>query len=275
MDKARIEATSRLEAKQRAMERAIRQAKREAEGLQDEQAAAEARRRVRHLQKQLKEFVDTHGDVLRRDPWRERYDGLAASRGRGRSAGDNNGELQAMENLPKCIGKLPDMNDKIAKSFLAEVEKRNFNLGHEEDCTILTDGTVWLTKGSAIEVHPEAIETVFGKSLAGSYSYHNHPAGKTYYSLSAQDAGFFFEYGVQYSQASDDRYIYFMERLPQTVTASYEEVVMAFDEFLKGDVMSLKFRRCIDPDLDEYHETMKLLAKKYGFIYERVERNDR
>ena len=147
MDKAKIEATSRLEARQRAMERAIRQAKREAEGLQDEQAAADARRRVRHLQKQLKEFVDTHGDVLRRDPWRERCDGLAASRGRGRSAGDNNGELQAMENLPKCIGKLPDINDKTAKSFLAEVEKRNFNLEYEEDCTILTDGTVWLTKG--------------------------------------------------------------------------------------------------------------------------------
>lgn len=78
MDRAKIEATSRLEAKQRAMERRIRQAKREAEGLQDEQAAKEARREVRRLQKQLKAFVDTHGDVLRRDPWRERYDGVKA-----------------------------------------------------------------------------------------------------------------------------------------------------------------------------------------------------
>ena len=272
MDKARIEATSRLEARQRAMERAIRQAKREAEGLQDEQASTDARRRARHMQKQLKEFVDTHGDVLRRDPWRERYDGLAASRGRGRSAGDNNGELQAMENLPKCIGKLPDMNDKIAKSFLAEVEKQNFNLEHEEDCTILTDGTVWLTKGSSSEVNPETIQTIFGKSLAGSYSYHNHPAGKTYYSLSAQDAGFFFEYGVQYSQASDGRYIYFMERLPETVTASYEEVANYFATQLDTTVLQMKFDESIDPDLDEYHEAMKLLAIKYRFRYERYER---
>ena len=217
--------------------------------------------------------MDTHGDVLRRDPWRERYDGVTG--GRGRSAGDNNSELQTMENLPKCIGKLPDMNDKIAKSFLAEVEKRNFNLGHEEDCTILTDGTVWLTKGSAIEVHPEAIETVFGKSLAGSYSYHNHPANKTHYSLSGEDAGFFLENRVQYSQASDDRYIYFIERTPQTIFAKYEEVMVAFESIRKGPVMHMKFTGEIDPDLDEYHMVMTLLAEKYSFRYEREVRCDR
>lgn len=32
---------------------------------------------MRRLQKKLKAFVDTHGDVLRRDPWRERYDGVS------------------------------------------------------------------------------------------------------------------------------------------------------------------------------------------------------
>ena len=28
----------------------------------------------------------------------------------------------------------------------------------------------------------------------------------------------------------------------------------------------------IDPDIDEYHEAMKLLAKKYCFYYERSEK---
>ena len=273
MDKAKIQATSRLESKQRAMERRIRQAKREAEGLQDEQAAKEARREVRRLQKQLKAFVDTHGDVLRRDPWRERYDGVKAKNGR--SAGENIDKSQATENLPKQIGQLPNMSDKTAKAFLAEVEKQTFDLEHEEDCTILTDGTVWRTKGTASEVHPEAIQTVFGKSLAGSYSYHNHPANKTHYSLSGEDAGFFLENEVQYSQASDDRYIYFMERTPQTVFARYEEVTVMFESIRKGPVMEMKFTGEIDPDLDEYHITMKLLAEEYGFRYGREVRRGR
>lgn len=75
MDKAKIEAASRLESQQRYLERRVREAKRRAEGLLDPDAAKEARRLVRRRQAELKEFVDAHGDVLRRDPWRERYDG--------------------------------------------------------------------------------------------------------------------------------------------------------------------------------------------------------
>ena len=75
MDKAKIEATSRLESRQRYLERRVREAKRRAAGLLDPEAAKEAKRRVRRRQAGLKEFVEAHGDVLRRDPWRERYDG--------------------------------------------------------------------------------------------------------------------------------------------------------------------------------------------------------
>ena len=78
MDKAKIEAASRLEKKQRYLERRVREAKRQAEGLLDPDAAKQAKRRVRRRQSELKEFVDAHGDVLRRDPWRERYDGTAS-----------------------------------------------------------------------------------------------------------------------------------------------------------------------------------------------------
>lgn len=74
MDKAKIEAASRLEKKQRYLERRVREAKRQAEGLLDPDAAKQAKRLVRHRQSELKEFVDAHGDVLRRDPWRERND---------------------------------------------------------------------------------------------------------------------------------------------------------------------------------------------------------
>ena len=72
MDKAKVEAATQLEAKQRALERSVRKAKRQAAGLCDPAAAKAARARVRTAQKELRDFVADHGDVLRRDVWRER-----------------------------------------------------------------------------------------------------------------------------------------------------------------------------------------------------------
>ena len=72
MDKARVEAVARLEARQRALERNVRKAKRRAAGLCDPDAIKAARASVRTAQKELRDFVADHGDVLRRDVWRER-----------------------------------------------------------------------------------------------------------------------------------------------------------------------------------------------------------
>ena len=72
MDKAKVEAAAQLEAKQRALERSVRKAKRQAAGLCDPAAAKAACARVHAAQKELRDFVADHGDVLRRDVWRER-----------------------------------------------------------------------------------------------------------------------------------------------------------------------------------------------------------
>jgi hypothetical protein len=72
MDKAKVEAAAQLEAKQRALERSVRKAKRQAAGLCAPAAAKSARARVRAAQKALRDFVADHGDVLRRNVWRER-----------------------------------------------------------------------------------------------------------------------------------------------------------------------------------------------------------
>lgn len=72
MDKAKVEAAAQLEAKQRALERSVRKAKRQAAGLCDPAAAKSARARVHAAQKELRDFVADHGDVLRRNVWRER-----------------------------------------------------------------------------------------------------------------------------------------------------------------------------------------------------------
>lgn len=72
MDKAKVEAAAQLEAKQRALERSVRKAKRRAAGLCNPDAIKAARASVRTAQKELRDFVADHGDVLRRNVWRER-----------------------------------------------------------------------------------------------------------------------------------------------------------------------------------------------------------
>ena len=78
MDRAAVERTARLEARQRELERRVRKYKRLAEGTLEPEKAAGYRRAVRAAQKDVREFVDEHGDVLRRDYWRERYDGTGS-----------------------------------------------------------------------------------------------------------------------------------------------------------------------------------------------------
>jgi len=74
MDAKEIERINKLEKTQRALERKVRKAKRQAEGLTDPEAQKAANAKVREVQAELREFVKKNGDVLRRDPWRERND---------------------------------------------------------------------------------------------------------------------------------------------------------------------------------------------------------
>ena len=74
MDVKEIERINKLEKTQRALERKVRKAKRQAEGLTDPEAQKAANTKVREAQTELREFVKKNGDVLRRDPWRERND---------------------------------------------------------------------------------------------------------------------------------------------------------------------------------------------------------
>lgn len=80
MDVKEIERINKLEKTQRALERKVRKAKRQAEGLTDPEAQKVANARVREAQADLREFVKKNGDVLRRDPWRERNDLLKSKK---------------------------------------------------------------------------------------------------------------------------------------------------------------------------------------------------
>lgn len=76
VDGEKVKAASKLEARQRAMEREIRKWKRMAEGTLDPVASEGYKRKARDAQRALREFIREYDDVLRRDPWREKTHGI-------------------------------------------------------------------------------------------------------------------------------------------------------------------------------------------------------
>ncbi|WP_050698031.1 phage minor capsid protein [Anaeromassilibacillus senegalensis] len=76
MDAKKIRRDAALEQKQRAIERNIRRLKRLSEGTQEPEKAKEYRRQVKQAQKELRDIIAEHDDVLRRDYWREKTYGV-------------------------------------------------------------------------------------------------------------------------------------------------------------------------------------------------------
>ncbi len=71
LDAAVVRNNAQLEQQQRALERKLRQAKRLEIGCTDPQNAKKYMQQRKAAQKELREFVAAHADVLRRDPWKE------------------------------------------------------------------------------------------------------------------------------------------------------------------------------------------------------------
>lgn len=82
LDKNKIRENSKLEAKQRELEREVRKWKRLAEGTQEEWQRKTYQKKVREAQKNLREFIAEHEDVLRRDYWRESTHGVSVDNSR-------------------------------------------------------------------------------------------------------------------------------------------------------------------------------------------------
>ena len=176
-------------------------------------------------------------------------------------------------NIPKLMKNIDYTNKGAIIKELNAFEQESINLSYEKNCTITSDGKVWYLDGSAGFVEAELIETQKGgSSLKNSYSYHNHPKNETCFSFSGNDVGFFLEKEESYSKASDYKYSYVMRRTEDTLSASYNDIVSEFNNLFQTVVYQKSFDGVIDIDEDGYHEIMKILSKKYRFIYERIKK---
>lgn len=76
LDPEKIKKNAALEQKQRALERKVRQAKRLENGCIDPEDIKKYAEQRKAAQKELREFIAEHSDVLRRDPWKEKVASL-------------------------------------------------------------------------------------------------------------------------------------------------------------------------------------------------------
>ena len=252
---------------QRRIERTVRKLKREkaaykATGLHEDETAVNIR--LRRLNAKYKAFSAEAG--LPEQPERMRvYNATRISKSI-KSAGNGN---SVSPGEPVLVGTV-DFSDKTAAmKVLSNAEKELANFDYEVNYSVTKDGKVWRVSGEATTVDLSAIPS----TLNGSYSYHNHPREKTHYSFSAEDVAFFINSKEELSIASDDRFIYIMRRTAKTVEKARDVVYNRFKELERTDVFEMMWKGQINPDVDKYHEVMKILSKELEVDYVRKEKN--
>ena len=252
---------------QRRIERTVRKLKREkaaykAAGLHEDETAVNIR--LRRLNAKYKAFSAEAG--LPEQPERMRvYNAIPISKSI-KSAGNGN---SVSPGDPVLVGTV-DFSDKTAAmKVLSDAEKELADFDYEVNYSVTKDGKVWRVSGEATTVDLSAIPS----TLNGSYSYHNHPREKTHYSFSAEDVAFFMDSKEELSIASDDRFIYIMRRTAKTVEKARDVVYNRFKELERTDVFEMMWKGQINPDVDKYHEVMKILSKELEVDYVRKEKN--
>lgn len=252
---------------QRRIERTVRKLKRKkaaykAAGLHEDETAVNIR--LRRLNAKYKAFSAEAG--LPEQPERMRvYNATPISKSI-KSAGNGN---SVSPGDPVLVGTV-DFSDKTAAmKVLSDAEKELADFDYEVNYSVTKDGKVWRVSGEATTVDLSAIPS----TLNGSYSYHNHPREKTHYSFSAEDVAFFMDSKEELSIASDDRFIYIMRRTAKTVEKARDVVYNRFKELERTDVFEMMWKGQINPDVDKYHEVMKILSKELEVDYVRKEKN--
>lgn len=185
---------------------------------------------------------------------------------RGKSTGNGG---NAMPGKPILVKEIDFSDKKAVMQTLKGAEKELAGCNYEVNYSITKDGKVWRVSGENSSVNPAAIPS----DLEGSYSYHNHPEAGTNYSFSAEDIAFFIWSGEDVSIASDHLFVYAMRRTKDTVAKDRSYVYNRFKEIERTDVFRMMWDGEIDPDIDRYHEVMKILSKELGVSYERKEKS--
>lgn len=207
MDKAEVERRAKLEKRQRQLETQVRRWKRLAEGTQEPAKAADYRRKVRTAQRRVKTFVDAHGDVLRRDYWRERaYPALTGGTYRGRT-------FRVYEPAPERVP--------LARwEGIDEQQAKNLQEAHRALLRSLQDGDPAREAGGYLDKDFKLISAHEGASgqvelrsppVGAIGSVHTHPSGETFSLMDVSNFTMHAELGIM-TVVGNDGSVYVLEK---------------------------------------------------------------
>lgn len=63
-----------------------------------------------------------------------------------------------------------------------------------------------------------------------------------------------------------------MKRTEDTISAKYEDIILEFKKIKNSEALQMSIDELIDFDEDGFHETMKILSRRYKFYYAREKR---
>lgn len=198
-------------------------------------------------------------DISKKE-WEEKYvdTGLSAKVG-----GSDGIELHEEKKLLEVI----DANDRgVVKSRIDEYTSKIREEEIENAIVITKEGKVYQCFGTKDKVFPDYD---LGDKLIGTDVTHNHPQTETHYSFSSDDIGLFLNHKLNTLTGTDYRYEYRVTRTAETIEDSMDVIYHKFKTDYRNQVWERAWNGEIDPDLDTYHEIVKLFAKDYKFNYER------
>lgn len=221
---------------QRAMERAIRQTKRELlakqaelDGIAETDVKAmlqpqydQLAYKLRMQNKKYHEYCEandlqTQADRIKVAGFKNKQSAVANGRAtayqnsvqnKGLSANDNNWEVPKHPD-PVLEGKI-DLSDTLAvENTLRNFEKETINEKIENACVITKTGEIYRCYGTANSVFPDAD---LKDKLIGAIVSHNHPADYTEFSFSKADFELFNDYQLEVLRGADVKYKYEFNR---------------------------------------------------------------
>lgn len=262
MDKAKIEATSKLEAKQRRLELAVRRDKRLVAGTQDAAQVKEYKVRLRQDQKELREFIAEHDDVLRRDRWRERLDSPLQEQPENAILKDNgDGDLRiTMESIERVKPFSCRTLDAAGQRSLANAHKRLLveAAAHPTGTEVARcygldmqsmGGTIVGNRKGGVKIRRQQVPYI---------AVHNHPSGLTF--SPGDIRGFANSKNMRMLTAvGNDGTVYALERNAQSDELALAKLRLALEEKISLAKTNTEAMQAVHDFLQE--------VQHYGYFY--------
>ena len=177
-----------------------------------------------------------------------------------------------IDNLPPEVERLPDIKQPLpdeAAELLAMYEREIAENDFETAIVMTRSGKSYRIRGRRSSVDISALSE---EELYKAVMTHNHPAGVTKYSFSAEDISNALGHRFAVLRGVDDEYEYEIRTLPNTIVKDADTVRYEFKNKYMREALNEAWSRRLNMDTDGYHYACQRMSEDYGFYYVRRKR---